>query len=187
MAKLEKALVFTLRKLISPWSPRLCTRLMVGYFRRKGMRILGEPNYLSATVAFDGTDYSAIELNEGCTISSFVRILTHDWSPYTIGRGAGLQMDEPVGVFRGVAIGRYAFVGTCSVLMPGAEIGEGAIVGAGTVVRGKVEPWKIVIGSPAQVVGDSREWVGKVLHRQGKLELLQELRTRFPDLDLPQP
>ena len=41
----------------------------------------------------------------------------------------------------------------CS-LLPGAEIGEYAIVSAGSVVYGKVEPMTIVRGNPAEKIRD---------------------------------
>jgi len=174
LSKLEKIVVFTLRDIVSPLSPRRCTHLLLWYFRRHGMKIHGTPNYLSAKTWFDGTDYSMIELGNGCTISSNIRILTHDWSPYTIGRGLGMDLKKPIGVFRPVYIGDFAFVGTDSVIMPGAWIGEGAVVGAGSVVRGKVEPWTIVAGSPAVPVGDSREYLKSQLDRMGDQNLIQQ-------------
>ena len=172
--KIEKAIIFTLRNIISPISPAACTRFMIRFYRRKGMKILGQPNYLSAKVRIDGTDYSRIELNEGCTISSGVRVLTHDWSLYTIGRGMGLKLHKPIGIFRSVRVGRYAFVGAGSVLMPGADVGEGAVIGAGSVVRGSVPPWTIVVGSPAEPVGDSREFLCKNLRRMGMTDMLDQ-------------
>jgi len=145
---------------------------MLNYFRRRGMRIFGQPNYLSAKIWFDGADYSLIELNDGCTISSNVRILTHDGAPYTIGRGLGLTFETPLVVFRSVRIGPFAFVGTNSVLMPGTDIGRGVLVGGGSVVRGKIPPWTIVVGSPAKPVGDSRDYLREQLERSGNEDLL---------------
>ncbi len=87
--------------------------------------------------------------------------------------GLPLTSDKPVGVHRSIRVGRYAFVGTCSVLMPGADIGDGSIVGAGSVVRGSVPPWTIVVGSPAAPVGDSREFMCKNLRRMEMTELLE--------------
>jgi len=175
-SKIEKCLVFSSRDLLALFHRRACTALMARYYRRHGMKIHGRPNYLSAKAWFDGTDYSQIELGEGCTISSFVRVLTHDWSPYTIARGLGLKMERPIGVFRPVRIGPYAFVGTYSVLLPGADIGRGAVVGAGSTVRGKVEPWTIVVGSPAEPVGDSRDFLCHQLERMGRTDLLEQAR-----------
>lgn len=190
LQKFERIAVFGLRNLINPFSMRKSTQLMTWYYAKRGMVLKGKPNYLSAKIWFDGTSYDMIELGEGCTISSFVRILTHDWSPYTIGRGLGMEFDEPFGVFRGIKVGRFAFVGTCSVLMPGAEIGEGAVVGAGSVVRGKVAPWTIVAGSPAEPVGDSRDYLRRQLDRAGEHELLVQfercIAERAAEQDTPQ-
>lgn len=174
LRKIEKTVVFTMKNVIAPWSPSACTKFMVAYYRRRGMKINGQPNYISAKIWFDGTNYDLIELNEGCTISSNVRILTHDWSPYTIGRGMGMAFDKPLGVFRPIRVGPFAFVGTNSVVMPGADIGRGAVVGAGSVVRGKVPPWTIVTGSPAEPYGDSREYLKKQLEREGRDDLLEQ-------------
>ena len=41
-------------------------------------------------------------------------------------------------------------------------------------MRGQVPPWTIVVGSPAQPVGDSREFVCKNLSRMGLTALLRE-------------
>jgi acetyltransferase-like isoleucine patch superfamily enzyme len=40
------------------------------------------------------------------------------------------------------------------MVLPGSRVGEGAVVAAGAVVRGEVEPWSIVAGNPARQVGD---------------------------------
>lgn len=39
-----------------------------------------------------------------------------------------------------------------AMLMPGVSIGEGAIVAAGSVVTGDVEPYAIVGGNPARFI-----------------------------------
>jgi acetyltransferase-like isoleucine patch superfamily enzyme len=38
--------------------------------------------------------------------------------------------------------------------MPGVTIGEGAVVGANSLVTTSIEPWTINFGSPARVVRD---------------------------------
>jgi len=50
-------------------------------------------------------------------------------------------------------IGDYAWIGMRAIILPGADIGEGAIVQAGSVVMGKVPPCAIVAGNPAKVIG----------------------------------
>lgn len=180
-AKLEKAIVFALRNVISPWSPRRCTQFMLWWYRRQGMQINGTPNYIAASVRFDGTDFSKIELNEGCTISGNVNVLTHDWSPYTIARGLGMEMEKPMGVFRSVRIGAFSFIGVRSMLMPGCDIGAGALIGAGSVVRGRVAPWTIMVGNPAEPVGDSRDFLKRYLERCGQTDLLEQFEKRLKE------
>lgn len=47
----------------------------------------------------------------------------------------------------------YAWLGLRCIVLPGAHIGEGAIVQAGSVVMGKVPPCAIVAGNPAKIIG----------------------------------
>ncbi len=49
-----------------------------------------------------------------------------------------------------VTIGADAFVGARSFILPGVKIGEGAIVGACSLVNRDIEPWAVYAGSPAR-------------------------------------
>lgn len=53
---------------------------------------------------------------------------------------------------RPVRIGRAAWIGFDSCVLPGVTIGEGAVVGARSVVASDVAPFTIVGGNPARVV-----------------------------------
>lgn len=57
-------------------------------------------------------------------------------------------------VVRPVILKCFANVGSNVVLMPGVTIGEGAVVGANSLVTTSIEPWTINFGSPARVVRD---------------------------------
>ena len=54
---------------------------------------------------------------------------------------------------RPVRVEDWADIGTNSVLLPGVTIGKGAMVGAGAVVTGDVQPFSIVAGVPARFIG----------------------------------
>ena len=75
------------------------------------------------------------------------------------------------------SIGDYAWIGIKCIVLPGARIGEGAIVQAGSVVMGVVPPCAIVAGNPAKVIGwrdiehynklkvaagEKPEWLGRI-------------------------
>jgi acetyltransferase-like isoleucine patch superfamily enzyme len=56
-----------------------------------------------------------------------------------------------------IAVRRGAWIGVGVVILPGVEIGTGAVVGANAVVTKDVEPFAIVAGIPATKIGDVRE------------------------------
>ena len=49
-------------------------------------------------------------------------------------------------------IGNDVWIGQNAVILPGVHIGDGAIIGANSVVGSDVEPYTIVAGNPAKVV-----------------------------------
>lgn len=52
-----------------------------------------------------------------------------------------------------VIIGNDVWVGARAIILPGATIGDGAIIAAGAVVRGDIPAFSIAAGMPAKVVG----------------------------------
>lgn len=52
-----------------------------------------------------------------------------------------------------VYIGDDVWIGGRVIILPGVHIGSGSIVGAGSVVTTNVEPYQIVAGNPAKVIG----------------------------------
>ncbi len=52
-----------------------------------------------------------------------------------------------------VTIGDRSGSATRAIILPGIEIGEGAVVGAGAVVTKDVPPFTIVAGNPAVKIG----------------------------------
>jgi acetyltransferase-like isoleucine patch superfamily enzyme len=53
---------------------------------------------------------------------------------------------------KAICVGRNVWIGFEACVLPGMTIGEGAIVGARSVVRESVPPFTIVAGNPARVI-----------------------------------
>ena len=51
-----------------------------------------------------------------------------------------------------VEIGNSVWIGEGVAVLPGAKIGDGCIIGAHAVVKGKIPAYSIAVGSPARVV-----------------------------------
>jgi acetyltransferase-like isoleucine patch superfamily enzyme len=81
---------------------------------------------------------------------------------------------------------RFAAVGAGATILPGVEIGEGSLVGAGAVVTRDVPPWTIVMGVPARVREPvPEEWRRLILERILQIERGEEPSAATPpQLDL---
>jgi virginiamycin A acetyltransferase len=68
----------------------------------------------------------------------------------------GWEMEPPAPSdlpFKGdTVIGNDVWIGQNTVILPGVRIGDGAIIGATSVVGSNVDPYNIVIGNPARVL-----------------------------------
>jgi virginiamycin A acetyltransferase len=49
-----------------------------------------------------------------------------------------------------VSIGSGVWIGDAAIVLPGVTVGDGAVIGAGSVVTRDVDPFAIVVGSPAR-------------------------------------
>ena len=159
--KLEKIICRVMVSIVSNFKPRWATNILYFFLKRWGVKFNGKPNYISSKIWFDGTDYSIISIGKGVTMSSYIRVLTHDWALHTIAKAFDIPQDKPLGRIKGVTIEDYAFIGTGTILMPGCHIGKGAIIAAGTVVRGTVPDFSIYGGSPGAIIGNSKEYLKK--------------------------
>jgi acetyltransferase-like isoleucine patch superfamily enzyme len=53
---------------------------------------------------------------------------------------------------KSIIVGDNVWIGGRAILLPGVTIGEGAIVGAGSVVSKDIPAWTIAAGNPARVI-----------------------------------
>ncbi|MBJ7359418.1 acyltransferase [Nocardioides sp.] len=74
----------------------------------------------------------------------------------------GLPIGKQLGAHQPVSIGSGTWVGHGAVILPGARLGRNVVVAAGAVVRGVIEDFAVVAGSPARVVRRLEPGVGWV-------------------------
>lgn len=133
-------------------------RIYAGFHIRNPRGIvLGKGVSIGPKVLLDGRKGLTIE--EGAVIGygAIIWTLNHDYNDiHFCGKGAP------------VTIGRRAWICSNSIIMPGITIGEGAVVASGAVVTHNVEPYTIVGGIPAKVIGKRAEKEYDYLYRADK-------------------
>lgn len=129
-----------------------------GWLRRHGLR-LGRDVYIDDFAAFDHGFLWLISIGDEAVISAGARIIAHD--------GATKHWTGYIRVGR-VDIGRKVYIGAHAIVLPGVRIGDGAIVGAGSVVRHDVGPNAVVLGNPAAEVGTLEDFTAKHLGRMAE-------------------
>ena len=140
------------------WRPKTRISDTASIYRRD--RVLIENNvFIGHYTILDGT--GGLEIGEGTQISSWAGLFSH--SSHVSIRLYGKHYQEvPEGRKKGYRIGpvrtgKYVFVGLGAKILYGTIIGDGALVSPGSIVRGDVEPFAIVAGNPAEVIGDTRD------------------------------
>lgn len=117
--------------------------------RKMGCKV-GKECFIGDYVRVDLGHADMITLEDHVSIAAGVRLLCHqrDFSDYKVGDD---YMDlgyivKPIVLKKGCLVGMESFV------MPGVTIGEGAVVGAGSLVTKDVPAWSVATGRPAKIV-----------------------------------
>jgi acetyltransferase-like isoleucine patch superfamily enzyme len=126
---------------------RYYTRVLKGY----GVSFTGKPRYISNDARFE--DFSLVTLGDRTVISRDVILLTHDYSITTALIANDRTPPTDIAVRRSINIGNNVFIGMNTIILPGTTVGDNVIVGAGSVLRGTIEPDSIMVGNPAVKVG----------------------------------
>ena len=87
--------------------------------------------------------------------------------------------------FKGnTVIGNDVWIGQNAVILPGVHVGDGAIIGANSVVGSDVAPYTIVIGNPAKVLRKrfDDELIGLLLKFKWWDKSIEEINALIPIL-----
>lgn len=129
------------------------------FFRLKNI-LVGEDSLVGERAFLDGRD--RLVIGNHVDIASEVMIYNseHDLEAEDFGAVTGV-----------VEIEDYVFIGPRAIILLGIKIGKGAVVAAGAVVTKDVEPFNIVGGVPAKVIGERKN--KNPQYRLGRARLFQ--------------
>ena len=132
--------------ILEPFEPRKLRPFLI---RRMGCHV-GKNTFFGDYVRMDTSYADMIYIGDYAHVTSGCRLLCHqrDLKGYCIGDNAaslGYRTGE-------IHIGKGVMVGMETIIMPGVTIGDGAIIGAGSIVTKDIPAWTIATGRPAKVV-----------------------------------
>lgn len=161
------------RKLLFLEAPFYTDRYMYHYTRflqKCGMDIADydEHGFIHQSVWFDSSErYSLIKIGKAVTLSRDVILLTHDYSI----RNAINAFEKNINnikykFLKSIVIGNNCFIGARTIILPGTDIGDDVIVGAGSVVKGIVPSKTVWGGAPARQICTLEEYYSKHRDKQ---------------------
>ena len=132
--------------ILEPFNPR---KLRPHFMRRMGCHV-GKNVFVGSGVHIDCGHADLIYIDDYAHITSGCRLLCHqrNLKDYRYGDNAskcGYRLGE-------IHIGKGVMLGMETMVMPGVTIGDGAIIGARSLVVKDIPPYTVAMGSPAKVV-----------------------------------
>lgn len=106
---------------------------------------VGKNTWIGPFTILDGS--AKLTIGNNCSISSGVQIYTHNSVKWAVSKGKEEYERKPV------EIESYCFIGPNTIIKNDVKIGKHSIIGASSFVNKNVEPYSIVAGNPAKIIG----------------------------------
>jgi acetyltransferase-like isoleucine patch superfamily enzyme len=109
----------------------------------------------------DDVSFISIGNNVGIARGTFILNANHRFDSVDIpiieqGHTYGLVKNEN-GKDYGIVIEDDVWIAANVVILTGSHIGQGAVIGANSVVSGKIPPYSIVLGNPGRIIGNRKK------------------------------
>ena len=137
--------------LLSPLEPR---KLRPWVMKKIGCHV-GKDVFVGDNVRIDSGHADMIYVGDHAHITGGCRLLCHqrDLRDYRVGDDAA-KLPYHLGE---IHIGKGVMIGMESLIMPGVTIGDGAIVGAYSLVTKDIPAWTIATGRPAKPIKEIKQ------------------------------
>ena len=107
-----------------------------------------------------GTEPFLIEIGDETTFSNNVRFINHDGGQNAL---HFLEKYRDVRTFGRIKIGKQCLIGADTIIMPGVEMEDNCILGAGSILTTSMKKGSVFAGTPAKFICTIEEYGDKLL------------------------
>ena len=144
-----------------------------------GSRVVVENSRIASCEIYCGAGAS-ISIGKNCAFTWRTQVLAHESGCIRIGANCLFGTDTLVtlsdmhsivdaasnarlNAARDVEIGEHVWVGFRALILKGGTVGDGAVIGAGSVVTGAIPAFSVAAGNPARVVRRETTWKAELI------------------------
>ena len=154
---------------------RVGSGFRIGYsseLRRPHLVSIGDRFFTGPHCYLATNEYSPLTIGDDVMLGPHCKIIggNHD---YTYAKGVLASNVFPRAAYREIVIESGVWIGTNTVVLSGAHIGEGAIIGAMSLVNHYVPPYTVAVGIPA------KRFFSRFAHDEDLNELLRNVGSRY--------
>jgi acetyltransferase-like isoleucine patch superfamily enzyme len=126
----------------------------LGYARRLGVHMGKNVNFYGMRPGMFSTEPWLVTLGDNVYITAECWFLTHDGGTLILRKEVpDLELTAPI------TVGNDVYIGVRTLILPGASIGNRCIIGAGSVVCGRIPDNSVAAGVPAKVIESTDEYL----------------------------
>jgi maltose O-acetyltransferase len=127
----------------------LSSKIYLKRLQHNGLKI-GRNVYIMTPQDIDGNLCWLVSIGDDCVLSQDVLILAHD---------ASTEKHLGYNKISKVTIGCRTYIGARAIILPGVNIGDDVIIGAGSVVTHDIPNNSVAVGNPARVIKSTSEYI----------------------------
>jgi len=135
----------------------------IGYARSIGVKLGENVNFYGMPSGMFGTEPWLITMGNNVYVTSGCTFVTHDGGTLILRKEIpDLEWTAPI------TIGNDVYIGIRSIILPGVNIGDRVIIGAGSIVSKDIPDNSVAIGSPARVIKTVDEYLERLKEKSLK-------------------
>lgn len=119
---------------------------------------IGENTWVGPNVWLEGEEPYKLKIGSHCSISTGCQIYTHNSILWSITGGKHSKYE-----YANTTIEDNCYIGPNVIVQMGVTIGTGSIIGANSFVNKDIPPYSKAFGSPAKIIGSTREMIDEAL------------------------